>query len=295
MKKVFAVSLIIMLMVTCATAEKQIDPEELYAGLNTLWGIPFGISESELVAAVKEKTGIQLKEWEGNEYVKSPDPYYIPVDDQVITMLGYPLDSLSFSFSDVISPYGATDENEEYELANAVFTEAGMTFQTFEYDTEESGGWRNATDLCLADGIPQFNAIFESLLEQYGEPSIAFVLYQEGLPLLNRVEYKGYKMDAPSSVLRIEPTTPQIESSMIIDTINWELEAPDNYTRVTVEVQFDNVSLTGYYSGDYLNCTWRNRVTFGTEDNSNDFYLYKEILELYNEATTYDKNINIGF
>lgn len=296
MRRLTSIFVAILMLFCGALAEDQVDPVELYSDLYTLWDVPFGLPANEMVAEVRANTGIQLvKDESVYEFYSGDDEFYHPVDDQEISIMGIPLESLSMTCSPEIVPYGAQDDSQAYFLENPVYISTWLYFQEFNYDIGEENSWEEATDLCLTDGIPQFNALLSGLWQKYGAPTLAFVEYNEGLALSNKVEYQGRTYYAPEKVFSIELADPAIDSSIITDTVNWELDAMHRQTSVEVEIQFENIRLTGKYLSYSANCLWENTITFGVQDNHDRYELRATIADLYAQAIAYDKEVDVSF
>ena len=178
MRRLTSIFVAILMLFCGALAEDQVEPVELYSDLYTLWDVPFGLPANEMVAEVRANTGIQLvKDEDIYEIYSGDDEFYHPVDDQEISLMGIPLESLSMVCSPEIVPYGAQDDSQAYFLENPVYVETHLYFPDFRYDIDEENSWKEATELCLADGIAQFNTLLSALWQKYGAPTLAFVEY----------------------------------------------------------------------------------------------------------------------
>lgn len=294
MKRLISIFIAIMMFSFGALAEDQVDSVELYSDLYTLWDVPFGLPANEMVATVRANTGIQLfKNEDVYRIYSGDDEFYVPADDQEIFLMGVPLESLSMSCSSEIAPYGTRDDSQTYLLKNPVYVVAWLRFSEFSYDIDEESSWEEATEMCLADGISQFNTFLSGLWQKYGAPTLAFVEYNEGSALSEKVEYQGNIYFAPEKIFTIEFTDALIDSSVLMDTINWELD--NRETIMDIEIQFENITLTGSYSSSYFNCRWKNTITFGVQDNHDRYELHATIADLYTQSMAYDKNVDVSF
>lgn len=294
MRRLTSIFVAILMLFCGALAEDQVDPVELYSDLYTLWDVPFGLPANEMVAEVRANTGIQLvKDESVYEIYSGDDEFYAPVDDQEISLMGIPLESLSMTCSPEIVPYGAQDDAQIYFWGSPVYVQANIRFPEIRASIWKECSWEEATEICLADGIPQFNALLSGLWQKYGAPTLAFVEYNEGFILSDEVEYQGKTYYAPEKIFSIELADPSIDSSIIIDTVNWGLG--DMQTSVEIEIQFENIILTGIYSSMNVGCNWESTIIFGVQDNHDRYELRATIADLYAQAIAYDKEVDVSF